>query len=422
MNGKMLSVFNYELRRNFTRKGYLFTTFGIPVVGFVIVMVLMAVSGSSDPEDQISQLENALEDIDQTGYVDYSGLFGQPSAVVADSLTAFASEDVAQAALDADEIDAYYIIPEDYLDTGNVTMIVPEFNPGQILSIEAPISNLVYGDLIDRDVDPALLLRVINMPMVERIQLEADAADGEDGVRRDEQQEFWIVYAFGMIFMISIFGTNGYLMQTVIEEKENKLVEILIASVRPMQLLVGKILGLGLVGLFQVVVWVMAALVLSQVASSSSGLADSFLADLSVDVAILPVLVIYFILGYLFMAAGFGAIGAISNSMREGPNYSIILTIPAVVPFFFLTQFVEDPNGTLAVALSIFPVTAPIAMLIRLVSTDVPLIEVVVSLVLLVLAVGGMMWLAGRIFRVGMLLSGTVPKPQELPRLIFGRG
>jgi ABC-2 type transport system permease protein len=422
MNGKMLSVFNYELRRNFTRKGYLFTTFGIPVVGFVIVMVLMAVSGSSDPEDQISQLENALEDIDQTGYVDYSGLFGQPSAVVADSLTAFASEDVAQAALDADEIDAYYIIPEDYLDTGNVTMIVPEFNPGQILSIEAPISNLVYGDLIDRDVDPALLLRVINMPMVERIQLEADAADGEDGVRRDEQQEFWIVYAFGMIFMISIFGTNGYLMQTVIEEKENKLVEILIASVRPMQLLVGKILGLGLVGLFQVVVWVMAALVLSQVASSSSGLADSFLADLSVDVAILPVLVIYFILGYLFMAAGFGAIGAISNSMREGPNYSIILTIPAVVPFFFLTQFVEDPNGTLAVALSIFPVTAPIAMLIRLVSTDVPLIEVVVSLVLLVLALGGMMWLAGRIFRVGMLLSGTVPKPQELPRLIFGRG
>lgn len=421
MIDKTFNVFIYELRRNFSRKGYLFTTFGIPVVGFVIVMVLMAASGSSDPEDQISQLENALEDIDHTGYVDYSGVFDEPSASVAESLTAYASEDAAQAALDAGEIDAYYIIPEDYLDTGDVTMIVPEFNPGQILSIEAPITNLVYGDLIDQDVDPALLLRVINMPVVERIQLEADATDGEDGVERDEEQEFWIVYAFGMIFMISIFGTNGYLMQTVIEEKENKLVEILIASVRPMQLLVGKILGLGLVGLFQVVVWVMAAVVLSQVASSSSGLADSFLADLSVDVAILPILVIYFILGYLFMAAGFGAIGAISNSMREGPNYSIILTIPAVVPFFFLTQFVEDPNGTLAVVLSIFPVTAPIAMLIRLVSTDVPLIEVAVSLVLLVLAVGGMMWLAGRIFRVGTLLSGTVPKPQEIPRLIFGR-
>src|SRR5690606_16029283 len=130
--------------------------------------------------------------------------------------------------------------------------------------------------------------------------------------------------------------------------------------------------------------------------------------------------IIYFVLGYLFFAAVYGAVGAISTSLQNGPNYAAIFSMPLILPFLMLTVFAETPNATIPVALSIFPLTSPISMIIRLVVTDVPFIELAVSILLLALADVFMIWLAGRFFRAQSLVAGQVPKLKDFAKLIFG--
>jgi ABC-2 type transport system permease protein len=175
---------------------------------------------------------------------------------------------------------------------------------------------------------------------------------------------------------------------------------------------------MSLLGFLQVVVYVATAIVLAQISSNSSALVNTFANNLEIPFEKLPILLVYFVLAYLFFAAGFGAVGALSNSMSEGPNLTLIFVLPAVVPFYFLSVFLEDPNGTLPVVMSIFPITAPIAMVMRVSMVAVPFVQVAVSLVLLSLMVLGMFWLAGRLFRMQTLLAGNTPKFRDLPKLL----
>jgi ABC-2 type transport system permease protein len=210
-------------------------------------------------------------------------------------------------------------------------------------------------------------------------------------------------------------------MQSVIEEKESRLVEVLISSVRPGQLLSGKILAMGVLGLFQIAVWIGISLALMMLQRDQVAAVVPFLTSLRIPLDALPILAIYFVLGYLIFAAEFGAIGAISNSLQEGPQFSIIFVLPALAPLFFLTAFVADPNGGLATFLSIFPFTSPMSMTMRSVITAVPAWQVVLSIALLAVTVWATFWIAGRLFRVQTLLAGKAPKVYELPRLIFGK-
>ena len=143
------------------------------------------------------------------------------------------------------------------------------------------------------------------------------------------------------------------------------------------------------------------------------------IAAINIPVGSLVVMAIYFVLGYLLFAAFFGAIGAISTSLQEGPQYTVVLVLPAMIPMYVMPALVNEPNGTLAVLLSIFPITAPIGMLIRTALIDVPLLELALSIGLLALMDIFMFWAAGRLFRVQTLLSGQTPGIREFPRLIF---
>jgi ABC-2 type transport system permease protein len=131
-------------------------------------------------------------------------------------------------------------------------------------------------------------------------------------------------------------------------------------------------------------------------------------------------MIVYFVLGYLFFAAGFGAVGALSNSMSEGPNLAMVFTLPAVAPLYFIVVFINNPDGTLPVALSLFPLTAPISMIMRASITAVPFIQIFLSIALLALAVWGMLWFAGKLFRIQTLLSGQAPRLRDIPALLRG--
>lgn len=406
-------VFAYEFMRNVRRKGFLFTTFGIPLLAIAIFLGLQVFTGSS-ADEQIATLQEIIETSnDVVGYVDHTGVFPEPAQEVAHMLIPFESEEAARQAVSEGRIDAYYVIPADYLETGQLQMYIERFSVSQLMTSEVPIYNLVYAEAIHQ-MDPQTLLRLVNSAVIQETTIQPDTGDGL--VQSDGQ--FWVVYVFGIVFVFALFSTNGYLMQSVIEEKETRLVEILLSSVPSGQLLGGKVLAMGVLGLLQVGVWFGTIFLVSRFETNTVG----WLSEIEVSLNIVPLLLIYFVLGYLMFAAVFSAVGALSTSMQEGPSLATFFTLPAMAPFFLLNMFATNPNGTVPVIMSLFPLTAPMSMVMRLsMTTSIPAWQIVVSIVLLVLAVLGMMVLAGRLFRVHTLLAGQVPKLRQIPGLIFSR-
>lgn len=413
MTRKLPMIFLYELRRNFLRKGYLFTTFGIPLLLFVVMFGYNALNSQQEPasmEETMSQIFD-FQAIRRAGFVDQAQIIPEVPTGMQGRMQQYPDAASALAALLAREIDVYYVIAEDYLETGDIEVHMPVLSLSLVNT--APIEQLIYTTL-GGNLDMTLLAR-LRTPLTFS---EYNLTRSVDGSNRDS--DFLMVYIFTITFLLGIFLTNGYLMQSVIEEKENRLVEILITSVRPGDLLAGKILAMGILGMLQIAVWIGAIVLALQVALTLPALqALTILANIQMPTDMLPLMFIYFVLGYLFFAAIYGAIGALSNSMREGPQYAVVFTLPAVIPFYMFAIFLEQPNSTLPVILSLIPITAPISMMIRLSVTAVPVLEVVISLGLLALTVAGSFWLAGRLFRVQTLLSGQTPKLRDIPKLLF---
>jgi ABC-2 type transport system permease protein len=409
-------VFSYEISRQGRRRGYLLMTFGIPLValvlllGYKIITDMNAGNAAAEEEDEFANIQG----IQAAGYVDFSGLFPEPPEN--SILTRYDDEAAAQTALDLGDIDAYYVIPADYLETGEVIAYVPTVAFDRVINADAIIEPMIF-DGIAGNVDEMLLTR-LRTPTTNIIEVDV-SREGTDGgdVERSFDADFAIVYVFAIALLMGVFTTNGYLMQSVIDEKETRLIEILISTIRPMELLTGKIFAMGLLGLFQIVVWIGSMFGLIQLAAQL-GITGTILDSLVIPWSLTPLLLLYFVLAYLFFAGAYGAVGALSNSMQEGPQYAVIFTLPATIPLYFISLFLTSPNGGLPVVLSLFPLTAPLSMVQRLVLTTVPPLETIVSLVLLALTDVFIIWAAGKLFRVQSLLAGQVPKLREIPRLL----
>ena len=422
---RMFDVFRYELSRGIRRKGFLIATFGVPLIGIVLVVGirLAGTLPAFNTTQMISQAIEQVNDIGVTaaGLVDETGQFApnvQPGGV----LQVFTDRESATEAMNAGDIEGFYVIPVDYMETGRVTLVLPGMSLADIS--EAPIRDLIVTTLTS-GVDPQVAARLLQPSVIQATNV--SLTTGNTSNSEDEFSAmggaFIIVYILALVLMISLFVTNGYLMQTVIEEKETRLIEILLASVRSNDLLTGKILANGSLGLFHLLIWLLGVflgmrLAVSQELGEVASLFSS-LVNIQLPLDKLPIVVLYFIFAYLMFASFYGMIGAISNSMREGPQYAALLTLPAVIPLMFLPVFVSDPSGGLAVFLSLFPLTSPLAMSMRLVISDVPLWQLVLSLTLLALTGFAMMWAAGRVFRVQVLLAGSSPRIRELPRMIL---
>lgn len=418
------TVFGYEFRRNLRRNGYLFTSFLLPLILLLGLLLYVTISSGQSAErtsDAEMQAEALREELNlsgeqQAGYIDLTGTFGAPDAELAALFTPYPDEAAARAALDAGEISVYYRIEPDYLETGNVTIVQSRLNFSLIS--RAPVNALVLREL-SQGVPDDVYRRLVSEPTFNETNLSLSDPQGTNF-----DTSFVIVYVFAIMLIFSLLITNGYLLQSVIEEKETRLVEILLTSVRPLQLLGGKVLALGILGLLQVAVWVIAMYLAIRIAGGAqleqaAGLIAT-IANLRFPTEALPFLLIYFVLGYLVFAGLYAVVGAMSNSMKEGPQYAALLSIPASAPLYFLPVILEDPNSTVAVILSIFPLTSPVTMVQRLVISPVPAWQLALSIGLMVLATAGAMWLAGRVFRVQALLAGQGIRFRDLPRLVRG--
>lgn len=203
--------------------------------------------------------------------------------------------------------------------------------------------------------------------------------------------------------MIPLFTSGSFLLQSLTQEKSSRVMEILLVSLRPRQLLSGKLLGLGALTLVQYVIW--AAIGLLALVVTGRG-ASQLLSGISLSANELLLVVPYALGGFTLYAGIMAGIGALSPDMESSRTWVFVISLPMMLPIYLWQPIVTSPNGPLAAALSVIPFSAPVAMLMRMTSTAVPIWQIGASLALLLITGVGMIWLMARLFRVQTLLSG----------------
>lgn len=413
MIGPVWQVFRFELRRNLRRRTWQLAAIAVPLLALLALEVAQgqildgALPGVNLPG--LSAPALGATGGGTRGLVDETGLF--PGA---GDLLPFADEAAASQALERGAISSWYHIPGDYLQGGVVYQVMPTLSLNEIS--RGVIRRHILASLAD-ELDARLLER-LERPLRLKVLREQEA--GPSGVSgfggADDELALLAIYPFVMALLFSLFMTSGYLLQGVIEEKETRVIEILLSSLRPGQLFAGKVLAYGTLGLLQLLIWLAGILLVLQRLPLQGALAA--LAQYVLPEGALPLMLVYFLLAYLLFASAYGILGALSASMREGPQYAVVFTLPAVVPLWLSTAFIEAPDSPLVLALSLFPLTAPLAMLQRILIGAVPAWQIALGILLLLLSSLALMWLAGRLFRVQTLLAGRMPRLRELPGLL----
>ncbi|MEY3052522.1 MAG: hypothetical protein RLY31_2307 [Bacteroidota bacterium] len=260
----------------------------------------------------------------------------------------------------------------------------------------------------------------------------------ETDKRNSAQVATVIGFAAGFIVYIILLFYGTMIMRSVMEEKTNRIVEVMISSVRPFQLMLGKIIGVSGVGLTQMLIWVALTLALTTLAGTFLGVEAATGGPMSADPApadqsaalftmltgqewdyIIPLFLLYFLGGYFIYASLFAAVGsAMGDDLGESQSLTMVAMAPIILSIVMLGPVIEDPNGTLAVWFSIVPLSAPVIMPARL-AFEPPLWEILLSLGLLSASSLFFIWLSGRIYRVGILLYGKKANLKEMSRWIF---
>ena len=250
------------------------------------------------------------------------------------------------------------------------------------------------------------------------LTLESRTIEGAVVSQLSTAASYLVPFAFALLFVISIFVTSGYLLQSVTEEKENRVVEIVLSSVPPLPLMAGKLLGLGAAGITQVVVWVTTVLLALPIVAGRLG----GLGDLAPDPAVVLLAVVYFVLGYLAFGAIFAAIGALAPGTREAQQYSGFLGFFAVVPLVVSGLLLGETGSALTWILALIPLTAPATMLqVLALAPEIPWPMVGASLLALVAWVLVATIASGRVFRATLLLYGVRPSARQVLDAVLDR-
>ncbi|MBN1367114.1 MAG: ABC transporter permease [Dehalococcoidales bacterium] len=394
---KSLTILRHEFLRTLKSKSFIILTVALPVL---VILGLGVYQG-------ISYLYKPTTEVMNTGYVDQTGLFSNYTVQDGGTLIAYNSEDEAKTALLDNGITDLFVIPSDYLATGQVIRYTLSRDYELPAATVSQMKSFLLSNLLDSSVSPEIIERVKDPFFMNSIRLDdtGEIAPGQDIVSM-----IVVPLVFAIIFMISVFFASGFLFQSVTEEKENRIIEILLSSVSSWQLLVGKILGLGLAGLLQVAVWLATVVVFAALAP---GLIPA-LSGLSIPISLIGWALLYFILGYLLFASIYAGVGSVGPSAKESQSLSMIFVIPAIIPYYFSYFVVTQPESVFSRILTLFPLTSPMTVMMRLPSHSIAGWELALSLIILAGSVVFGIWFASRIFRVFLLMYGKKISPRDI--------
>lgn len=409
----ILLVIKHEILTTVLKPAFWFMTFIFPIIimGFSLLPTLItqdAIEGGSLPTAVLEQSTKPL------GYVDLAGVVRRlPPDVPPAAMLAFADEAAAQAAMAAGDIAQYYLIPADFAQSRQVQAVSAS---------AAPLSGFSQGGLISyllkyNAVGDETLARLLINPVAQvdaRALAPETVAQGGNAASSVGFAIMPFVVMFILFFIITM--TGGYMLQSVSKEKENRTAEVLLLSLRPRELMLGKVVGLGVVALVQMGIWLGGALLLGTGALAIA----SFLGDFTFPLKLAAFALVYFLLGYIMYASALGALGALAPTAREGAQFTFIIILPLIIPFYLNQAFSSAPDGGLVTAMSMIPFTAPTAMIARMSVTTVPAWQVAVSIGGLAVMTYLFVLLSARFFRADTLLSGASLNWARLRRELRG--
>ncbi|UCD21653.1 MAG: ABC transporter permease [Chloroflexota bacterium] len=393
-------IFRHEFLHAIKRKGFIILTLIVPVLALIGIGVFQLVSTDEPP----------LVETVTIGYVDEAGGFDQYTTQGYVELIRFDTPGDATAALINGNVAEYFVIPSDYLSTGVINRYTLERQLETPPVISTAIKNFLTSNMLADKVPPETVYR-IEAPL--NLVTTRLTETGEVATEQGGYGNVMIPFIFGLLLALSLQASTVYLVQGLGDEKENRLIEVLLSSVSARQLLTGKVLGLGAAGLVQVVVWLASLPLLLNLASSTIG---GFFVTIQLPANFLVLGIVYFLLGYSLFAALSAGVGAISPSAREGQQISMIYAMLVYVPLWFASFLFIFPDSRIWTVLTIFPVTAPIEVMLRLGVAGIATWELVTSLAVMVLSIILVMFLAVKAFRVYLLMYGKRPAWGEIIR------
>jgi ABC-2 type transport system permease protein len=391
-------VIRHEATTILRSRSFWIMTLVFPLLLYALTALPEAASRRAFQRQGRALAAQASAPVGTVGYVDPGGLLRSlPPDLAPGRLLAFPDETAARQAVAAGVVSQYYLIPSDYVQSGRLVLVDRIFSP---------LVNLGGGALIERALDfnlvgDAALAARLRTPIGEVVE---HPQGPRVAARRDfEVTAFAVPFAVMFILFFVLTVSAGYMLQSVTKEKQSRTAEVLLLCLRPRQLMLGKLVGLGFVALVQMTIWLGGSFVLLR--SSRSLL--PLLGGQPIPISFFGWALAYFLLGYVVYASAMGALGALVPDMREGSQVTFVLLMPLLLPFILNSVFVSNPDGAVALFLSLFPLTAPTAMVTRLVASDVPVWQPALGLALLAVTAYFFVLVAARFFRADNLLSNA---------------
>ena len=393
------------------------------IAGFMVIPILFADRGG---DRSVAVLDATTGGFGRTVVEQLSAapkLTARHVPVALDRLEAAA--DSLASVVGADTLDGFLILTDATLERGQA-----EYRGENVSSfadmgiVEGTLRSAVFAERLRREgVDPSVVSRARIAVELATIKIREGQVTGETG-----EASFFLAYVMWFVLYISILLYGVQVMGSVVEEKQSRVVEVLISSLKPFQLLFGKVIGVGAVGLLQLGIWAVFAKVTVDNRTRLAGLvgdeqtvgalSSMGLPSLSLDIVL--VFLTYFVLGYFLYASMLAAVAAMVNSESEARQAQTPVIMLLVIPAVMVIGILNNPDGGLAVALSLIPFSSPIGMPVRWVAAPVPLAELSLSIAILVVTLMAVTWVAGRIYRVGILAYGKKPGLKELVRWVRG--
>ncbi|HEV8600077.1 MAG TPA: ABC transporter permease [Gemmatimonadales bacterium] len=328
----------------------------------------------------------------------------------------------------AEAFDGVLVLTEETLQNGRIQYYGANVgSPAEMRRLEEILRPVVQRERLERlGVDPGVVLQAIGRVDLVTQKVADGRLTGQSGAAT-----FGLAYGMVFILYLALMIYGSQVMTSVVEEKSSRIIEVLASSLRPFELMLGKVIGVGLVGLFQLSIWAATALYLGSfgasfmgrmmddggaaAAATSSGGA-SFLS--AVSPALVLIFLVLFILGFLFYAAMFAAVGAMSSTVQDTQQLMMPVTLPIMLGIMTIFALVNDPNGTLGKVITFIPFWAPFALPVRYSITPLPIWEVLSAIAVMILSVLGVAWVAGRVYRVGILSYGKRATFRDMVRWV----
>jgi len=405
----------HVIRREYTehvrKKSFVIGTILVPIfmLVFLFVPILLAFF---EPDEQLSvavmdhtgkvgrDFASSFEDTTKNGEAKYLFSHEAPTGLRKSELIAM---------LDTGDLDIIVEIPADVMEESSVNYITKEHRTIYIQEAFAGrlTEIMVRGRLAQKGLETE---QVASLTTPVELQERYLSASGEV-----EDKSFltdWaLVFGFVMILYMALLTWGVTISRSILEEKSSRIIEVLLSSLEPRDLLLGKVVGIGLAGLTQLAIWSVMGLLVSAVGGAA---AVSIFAKVHIPFSVFVYFIVYFLLGFLLYASLFTLIGSICSSEQDAQQLQGLVTLPMVVPILILMIIVQSPNSSVAVVMSLIPFFTPMVMLGRIVVLEPPAWQIALSMVLMVATIYVSVSFSARVFRVGILMYGKRPSLPEV--------